>query len=99
MGRNKSSSIRTIGSAIQDLFETLGISGKIREYDAVVRWNGIVGEQIARVTEAVKIEKGVLVVRVHNGPWRNELTLMKSDVISKLNESLGERVVKDIRFV
>ncbi len=99
MRREKSSSIKTIGGAIRDLFESLGISGRIREYDAVVRWNEVVGEQIARVTEAVKIDKGVLVVRVHNGPWRNELTLLKDDVIEKINAALGEKVVKEIRFV
>ena len=79
--------------------ENLGIAGRIREYDAVVKWNDVVGEQIARVTEAVKIERGVLVVRVKNGPWRNELTLLKNDVIEKMNASLGEKLVKDIRFV
>jgi predicted nucleic acid-binding Zn ribbon protein len=99
MQKRKSSSIKTIGAAIQDLLENLGIGRKIRDYDAVLRWNEIVGDQIARVTEAVKIEKGVLVVRVQNSPWRNELTLMKSDVIGKLNGALGEDVVKEIRFV
>jgi len=79
--------------------ENLGIAGRIREYDAVVKWNDVVGEQIARVTEAVKIERGVLVVRVKNGPWRNELSLLKNDVIEKMNASLGEKLVKDIRFV
>ena len=99
MGREKSSSIKTLGGAIRDLIENLGISRKIREYDAVIQWNEVVGEQIARVTEAVKIEKGVLVVRVHNGPWRNELTLMKDDVIEKMNAALGDQEVKEIRFV
>lgn len=79
--------------------ENLGIGARIREYDAVTRWNEIVGSQIARVTEAVKIEKGVLVVRVQNSPWRNELTLMKKDMMVKLNSALGEEIVKDIRFV
>ena len=79
--------------------DNLGIGRKIREYDAVVKWNEVVGEQIARVTEAVKIERGVLVVRVQNGPWRNELNLRKNDVIEKINTSLGEKLVKEIRFV
>lgn len=99
MQERASSSIKTIGAAIQDLVANLGIGKKIREYDAVLRWNEIVGEQIARVTEAVKIEKGVLVVRVQNGPWRNELVLLKSDVMGKINAALGEEVVKEIRFM
>ncbi len=99
MQKRTSSSIKTLGAAIQDLVANLGIGRKIKEYDAVLRWNEIVGEQIARVTEAVKIEKGVLVVRVQNGPWRNELALLKNDVTEKINAALGENVVKEIRFV
>lgn len=99
MQKRGSSSTKTIGKAIEDLVENLGIGRKIREYDAVIQWSEVVGDQIARVTEAVKIDKGVLVVRVKNGPWRNELTLLKDDVIEKVNASLGENVVKEIRFV
>lgn len=72
---------------------------KVREYDAVTRWNEIVGEQIGSVTEAVRIDKGVLVVRVSNGPWRNELTLMKSAILEKVNRRIGQGKVRDIRFV
>jgi predicted nucleic acid-binding Zn ribbon protein len=99
MSKQDSSSISPLGAAIQGLLENLGIGKKIREYDAVLRWNEVVGKKIASVTEAVQIEKGVLVVRVQNGPWRNELNMLKEDVIGKLNEALGEKLVKDIRFV
>lgn len=99
MNKRTSSSTSSLGVAIQGLLENLGIGKKIREYDAVLQWNKVVGERIASVTEAVKIEKGVLVVRVQNGPWRNELSLLKNEVIEKLNRTLGEELVKEIRFV
>ncbi len=99
MNKRTSSSTSSLGVAIQGLLENLGIGKKIREYDAVLQWNKVVGDRIASVTEAVKIEKGVLVVRVQNGPWRNELSLLKNEVIEKLNRTLGEELVKEIRFV
>ena len=52
-----------------------------------------------KVTTAVKIENGILTVRVNNSPWRNELVLLKADLIGKINEALGETIVRDIRFV
>ncbi len=99
MQKPDSSSTKTLGAAIRELVQNLGIGRKIREYDAVVEWNAVMGEQIARVTEAVKIDKGILIVKVHNSPWRNELNLLKQDMITKLNKDLGEVVVKDIKFV
>lgn len=90
--------MRLLGPAIEDLLGKLGISRKIREYDAVAHWERAVGQQVAKVTEAQSIKNGILQVRVSNGPWRNELQMLKPEIIRKLNESLGEAVVKDIRF-
>ncbi len=76
----------------------MGIRQRIAEYDAVLRWETIVGEHIARATSAVKIVKGVLFVKVKSSTWRNELSLRKNEIIHTLNESLGSELVKDIRF-
>ena len=92
-------STRTLGNALDEFLDHLGLRKKVREYDAVIRWEGIVGKEIAKVTTAVKIEKGVLTVRVSNSPWRNELVLLKRDLIGKMNDALGEAIVQDIRFV
>ncbi|MBI5464845.1 MAG: DUF721 domain-containing protein [Ignavibacteriales bacterium] len=89
---------KPLGSALQELVEGLGISKKLREYDAVTRWEEIVGAAIARVTRAEKITHGVLIVSVRTSTWRNELQLRKNDIITKLNSTLGNNVVKDIRF-
>ncbi len=88
----------SLGAAMNALVRSLGIDRKLREYDAVVRWEQIVGEQIARVTRPDQIVKGVLVVHVTASAWRQELTLRKTEIIRRLNEDLGEEVVKDIRF-
>ncbi len=91
--------MQRLGPAIEDLLGKLGISGKIREYDAVERWPDVVGQQVAKVTQAEAIKSGILIVRVSNGPWRNELQFLKAEIIRKLNEDLGQELVKDIRFI
>jgi predicted nucleic acid-binding Zn ribbon protein len=96
--KSRQSSAKSLASALDDVLDAFSLA-KVRDYDAVVKWPDIVGEQIARVTEAVKIDKGVLVVRVTNGPWRNELTLMKGAILEKIKTSTGRSSVRDIRFV
>lgn len=90
--------MQSLGRALEEFVRTLGLQKKIREYDAVLRWPEAVGERISRVAEAHAIRNGVLYVRVSNGPWRNELQTLKSDVIRRINGLLGEDVVRDIRF-
>jgi predicted nucleic acid-binding Zn ribbon protein len=90
---------KTLGEALDGLVRELGIQGKMREYDAVLRWEEAVGPHIAKVATANKIQHGVLSVQVSNSTWRYELTMRKQEMISKLNTLLGEEVVKDVRFV
>ena len=91
-------SAKTIGSAIDELINSLGIKKKLQEYDAVVCWEKVVGERIAQMTTATRILQGVLFVHVKTSTWRNELTLRKKEIIDKLNAVIGMDIVKDIKF-
>jgi predicted nucleic acid-binding Zn ribbon protein len=87
-----------ISRALDDLIGSLGIKGKISEYDAVLMWGEVVGDQIVKAATAESISKGVLSVRVKTGVWRNELMLRKAEIIKKLNFALGTKIVRDIKF-
>jgi predicted nucleic acid-binding Zn ribbon protein len=91
-------SVKVLGEAIGELARSFGIQDKLRQYEAVNQWASIVGKRIAREAEAVKVEKGVLVVRVKTSVWRNELNMRKHEIIEKLNRAIGSETVKDIRF-
>jgi predicted nucleic acid-binding Zn ribbon protein len=91
-------SIKPIYVAIDELVKSLGIQKKLQEYDAVVYWEKAVGERIAQVTTATRIQQGILFVHVKTSTWRNELSLRKKEIINKLNGIVGVNVVKDIKF-
>jgi len=99
MKKQAISSIKPIGAVLGELAEDLGIQAKLRQYEAVTRWADIVGQRIAEEAEPQKIEKGVLLVRVRKSVWRNELTMRKSEIVAKLNQAIGEAVIKDIKFL
>lgn len=98
MKHRRQASAKSLASALDEMIEAFSLT-KVREYNAVTHWAEIVGEQIARVSEAVRVDHGVLVVRVTNGPWRNELNLMKSEILAKVNQAAGQTRLRDIRFV
>ena len=78
--------------------EELGLGKKLKQYEAVRIWKEVVGERIANVATPTKIINGTLIVKVEKSTWRNELSLLKREIISKLNAALKEEIVKDIRF-
>ncbi len=89
---------QVIGNVFTQLFHDLGINKTIQQNMAVSRWSEIVGERIAQISEAERIENGVLHIKVSSPVWRNELVFMKSNLINSVNEKLAKNVVKDIKF-
>jgi hypothetical protein len=73
--------------------------GKRHGAGAVLAWREVAGEAIAGHTKGFALrEKGELVVFVDSAGWANQLALMSSDLIDRLNSALGEDSVKSIRF-
>jgi len=90
--------VKSIEIAIDELVNNLGIKNKLKELDAVVYWDSVVGKQISKMTTATRIINGVLFVNVKTSTWRNELSMRKKDIIDKLNNFIGIEIVKDIKF-
>lgn len=94
----KKSNPEPVAKLLGTLFEELGLGKKLRQYDAVRIWQEVVGDQIARVAIPTKIINGILIVKVEKSTWRNELSLLKREIIAKINGALKEEIVKDIKF-
>jgi len=89
---------QSLGDALDELIDKLGIRKKLREQEVFFLWAEAVGERIAKVTIPVRIHQGTLFVSVKTGPWRNELTMRKKEIIDRINGSLSEEIVRDIKF-
>ena len=61
-------------------------------------WGQMVGELIAKNTEITSFINGRLTVKTSDPVWRNELTLQKSELIQKLNQTMTETPIKEIIF-
>lgn len=98
MKARSSSRTKSVGEAIEELVTQLGIKKKLHEQDAFVVWDEAVGERIAKVATPTRMLRGTLIVSVKSGPWRNELSMRKEEVVRRINKLLGGEIVKDIKF-
>lgn len=94
----KTTEPKLIGNAISSVIQQLGIGGKLKELEVLELWPNIVGEQIAKVTTAERIERGKLFIHVTRATWRNELVYLKKTLITKINTEMNREVVQDIIF-
>ncbi len=84
--------------AVDSFFRDQELTAALRPHLAKAHWAGVVGPQVAGVTQVESVRDGVLYVRVKNSVWANELTLLKDDMLRRLNAKLGGRVLTDIHF-
>lgn len=95
----KSVEPKQLGDAIGNVLIQLGIGSRLQQFEVLDLWAEIVGEQIARISQAERIDvMGKLYVHVARAPWRNELSMMKRDLIKKINHRMKNDVVKEIIF-
>lgn len=87
-----------IDHILRGYLRELGIEKTIKQYEVLSLWPRIVGEKISAIAEPLQISKGKLVVHVKNASWRNELIFWKPTLIQKLNQFVGDQVIKDIIF-
>ncbi len=88
--------------SLKDVIGTEDEFKKIREItkeQEVVEKFAEIFPDLSKIANAKKFDKGKLFLRVENSVWRSELNFKQSLMIAKLNEAVGEQVVKAIKFL
>ncbi len=87
---------------IEDILTTtirnMGLQKKYNAQSIIVHWKKIVGDDIANHTYPVLVQSGILLIAVNNSVWCHHLSMMKDNIISKINDFVGEKLILDIRF-
>lgn len=94
----RKSNISRLGGMLRSTLQDLGIQERILEQQAIAKWKGVVGPQIAASTTPESVREGILFVCCKSSMWSSELSLHKDDIVKRLNAAVGKPIVKDIRF-
>ena len=83
---------------LESLLREYGFDRKILEVKALAAWEHAVGKPVARHTRPISLVNGKLTVYTSNAVLITELSLLKRHVIEKINNAVGQSVVKDLQF-
>jgi hypothetical protein len=87
-----------LGDILPLTIQSLGLQKKYNIESALIHWSEIVGQNIASHSSPIMMQRGILLVAVNNSVWCHHLSMMKEDIMSKMNTFVGEKLVSDIRF-
>ena len=81
-----------------------GFGTRMRELEALGRWEAAVGPAIAKHARAVKVQDQQLWVEVDHPIWRSELHYRKHQILKNLNEGRdgqdpAKQTIVDIFFI
>lgn len=88
--------MESLGAILWRTLRDLGIGKPVKQAEAIRIWPKVAGEKVSQMTEPQFISNGKLFIRVKSDVWRNELFFHKQELLQRLNQMLGERVIEDI---
>lgn len=94
----KRTQAQTVGQIVENFLKQENLDTQLDELRANALWPQIVGDGINRYTARRSVAGGVLTVYITSAPLRNELMLMRTAIMARINEALGREVIRDIVF-
>ena len=67
-------------------------------HSTLSHWPDIMGEMIARRVRAVAVKDGKLFLYTPDATWKNEMRMSTPDIIQRVNNYAGGRMVREIAF-
>jgi len=89
---------KPIRSILEKSLKALEIDVPLKSYSILAAWKEIVGESIALQTQPRAIRNRILFVDVSHPTWMQQLQFLKTTLLEKVNDFLGEPHIQDIRF-
>ncbi|HUM65337.1 MAG TPA: DUF721 domain-containing protein [Chitinophagaceae bacterium] len=86
----------SIGSAIQHFLNQSPIKGDIQAMQIDDAWEQIMGKTIARYTDKLQIFGDKLFITTSVAPLKQELIYQKEKIIQRVNEALGQKVIREV---
>jgi hypothetical protein len=77
----------------------IGDSAEARQQAVFAAWTAVVGSQVRKVTQPLRLERKTLIVAVPDQTWRTQLDRIKGQALFRLNSLLGAPVITAINFV
>lgn len=85
-----------IGEAMKEFLNKSNLKNGIRALQIEELWGNIMGRTIAKYTDKIEIINQTLFIRTNVGPLKNELLYQKEKIIERVNEAMGEKVIKQV---
>lgn len=90
--------VKSVGELILKNLREQGLETPLQQKRLMAAWPEVMGEMIASYTQDLFIKNQTLFVHLTNPALRADLSMMRLEIVKKLNAAVGSQVIADIRF-
>jgi hypothetical protein len=94
----RKSNTQSISSVLKSYVRENNLERKLNELDLIKSWESVMGKTVSRYTGNLYIQNSTLFVETTSPIVRNELLMIKEEIRVRLNEVVGEELIKAIIF-
>ena len=87
---------KSIKEALEQLLQVYKLRRKFDETSLIAAWPELMGNAIANRTKEIYIRDKKLFLRIESSVIKNELLMMRSQILEKMNDKAGAQVVEEM---
>ena len=89
--------VKPLGEILMKLLRDEGLETPLQQKRLIDAWETVAGPTVARYTTEKFIKNQTLLVKITNPALRHDLTMMRTQLVRRLNEQVGALVITDIK--
>ena len=88
----------TLGEALDRFLQKSGLREETAIQRLAAEWDQVVGSALAAQTAKITVGGGVVWLELNSPTWKNELLYNRERLRQRMNDYLGEELVKEVRI-
>lgn len=90
---------KSLRDAIEQMLRVYKLKRKFDETALIAAWPEMMGKAVANRTSQLFIRERKLFIRVESSVLKNELLMIRTQILDKMNERAGSKVLDEIVFM
>ena len=90
--------VKSIGELLQKVLRAEGFETPLLQKRLMDSWGTVVGPTVDCYTSEKFIKNQTLYVKIQNPALRQDLSMMRAQLVNRLNRQVGSQVITDVRI-
>lgn len=95
----RKSNTEPLKKVISRYLKAVGGQQKVKEIQLKQKWEDLMGKNISEQTEYISINKGIFYIKLRSSVVKHELSMMKTEIMERLNSEAEEKIIEEIVFI